>query len=238
MSQTGLFSRNYLLLANLACLIGFCFQFGNVLDTYVHPTQTTITMTERNLQDDDFPLLFKICFNPSFNVSAVEEAGYTSFFSGRSKLNSSLLGWAGHTAEGGVQGTVEELVKKVTLHNPEQVIKRIRVWSMANTWINISIDTVELWRLNYPYNCYTLNLSKNHEVHEKGVKQIFFTFPLLENASMELLLKGASMICDREIKNHKFYSSGADIKLEKLGKITTNTFQGNKQIEHRIALSA
>ena len=238
MGQIGLFSRNYLLLANLACLIGFCFQFGNVLDTYVHPTQTTITVTERHLQDDNFPLLFKICFNPSFNASAVEEAGYSSFFSGRSKFNSSLLGWAGHTGEGGVQGRVEELVRKVMLHKPEQVITGIRVWSMANTWIDISIDSVELWRLNYPYNCYTLNLSNNHEVKEKGVKQVFFTFPALKDTSMELLLKGSSMICNREIKNHKFYSSGADIKLEKLGKISTKTFQGNKQIKHRIALSA
>ena len=218
-SLKGLFSRSYLLLANVACFIGFCVQFGNVLDTYVHPTQTTITVTERNLQDSEFPLLFKICFNPSFNTSAVEEAGYTFFISGKSKFNSSLLGWAGHTAEGGVQGTVEEMVEKVTLHNPEEVITDIRVWSMANTWIDISIDSVELWRLNFPYNCYTLNLSKNYEVLDQGVKQIFFYFPLLENTSMELLLKGASMVCDREIKNHKFYSSGADIKFDKLGKI-------------------
>ena len=225
MSLIGLFSRNYLLLANLACLIGFCVQFGNVLDTYVHPSQTTITVTERNLQDSQFPLLFKICFNPSFNASALEEAGYagyTDLFSGESTFNSSFLGWAGHTAEGGVQGTVEEIIRKVTLHNPEQVISSIDVWSMANTWISISIDSVELWRLNSPYNCYTLNLSKNHEVQEKGVKQVFFTFPLMENTSMELLLKGASMICNREIKNHKFYSSGADIKLERSGKIITN----------------
>ena len=89
---------------------------------------------------------------------------------------------------------------------------------MANEWINISIDSVELWRLNSPYNCYTLNLSKNQEVREKGVKQVFIYFPALENTFMELLLKGASMICDREIKAHKFYSSGAVIKLEKLGK--------------------
>ena len=219
MSLIGLFSRNYLLLANLACLIGFCFQFGNVLDTYVHPTQTTITVTESNLQDSEFPLLFKICFNPSFNTSAVEEAGYTFFISGKSKFNSSLLGWAGHTAEGGVQGTVEEMIEKVTLHSPEEVITDIQVWSMANTLIDISIDSVELWRLNYPYNCYTLNLSKNEEVLDQGVKQVFFTFPILENTSMELLLKGASMVCDREIKNHKFYSSGADIKFDKLGKI-------------------
>ena len=114
------------------------------------------------------------------------------------------------------------MIRKVTLHKPEQLISDIRVWSMANTWIDISMDSVRLWRLNYPYNCYTLNLSKNDEVQEKGVKQVFFTFPLMENTSMELLLKGASMICNREIKNHKFYSSGADIKLERLGKIIPN----------------
>ena len=55
---------------------------------------------------------------------------------------------------------------------------------------------------------------------------VFFNFPLLENTSMELLLKGASMIGDREIKAHKFYSSGAVIKLENLGKpITVGIFK-------------
>ena len=111
------------------------------------------------------------------------------------------------------------MVKRVTLHNPEQVIESIRLWSMANTWIDISLDSVKLWRLNYPSNCYTLDLSMNREVREKGIKQILFTFPLLENTSMELILKGASLICSREIKCHKFQSSGADIKLGTLGKI-------------------
>ena len=217
-SLINFLSRNYIILANLGCLIGFCFQFGNVLDTYVHPTQTTITVTERDLKDSEFPLLFKICFNPSFNKTAEEEAGYNSFFSGKSTFNSSLVGWAGHNEDGSVQGTAEEMVSKITLHRPQDVIDLIEVWTMANKWVNISSDSVELWRLNYPYNCYTLNLSSSQEVREKGVKQVFFNFPLLENTSMELLLKGASMIGDREIKAHKFYSSGAVIKLENLGK--------------------
>ena len=211
-SLINLLTRNYILLANLGCLIGFCFQFGNVLDTYVHPTQTTITVTERDLKDSEFPLLFKICFNPSFNTTAEEEAGFDDFFSGQSKYNSSLVGWAGHTEEGGVLGTVEEMVSKLTLHNPQEVIDAIWVWSMANEWINISIESVQLWRLNDPYNCFTLNLSKNEEVSRLGVKQVFFFFPLMENSSMELLLKGASTICSREIKAHKFYSSGTDIQ--------------------------
>ena len=217
-SLINFLTRNYIILANLGCLIGFCFQFGSVVDTYVHPTQTTITVTKRSLKDSEFPLLFKICFNPSFDKTVEEEAGYYDFFSGKSKHNSSLVGWAGHTKEGGVLGTVEEMVSKLTLHNPKEVIEKIKIWSLANEWIYISVDSVELWRLNSPYNCYTLNLSQNQEVREKGVKQVFIYFPLLENTSMELLLKGASMICDREIKAHKFYSSGAVIKLENLGK--------------------
>ena len=111
-----LFSRNYLLLANLACFVGFCCQFGSVLHTYLHPTQPIITVTERNLEDSDFPILFKICFDPSFNTSEIEDAGYRDFhgygdffqdfFSGRSKFNQSLVGWAGHTEEGGVVSNV------------------------------------------------------------------------------------------------------------------------------------
>ena len=213
-----LFSRNYLLLANLACFVGFCCQFGSVLHTYLHPTQPIITVTERNLEDSTFPIIFKICFDPSFNTSEEEDAGYGYYFmSGRSKYNSSVVGWAGHTAEGGVQGTVQEMVKRVNLHNPKQVIDSIYIWSMANTWIDISLDSVKLWRLNHPYNCYTLDLSMNHEVREKGIKQIFFSFPLLENTSIELKLKGTSLTSNREIKSHKFQSSGVDIKLT-LGK--------------------
>ena len=217
-SLINLLTRNYIILANIGCFIGFCLQFGNVVDTYVHPTQTTITVTERNLKDFQFPLLFKICFNPSFNKTAEAEAGYSDYFNGKSKHNSSLFGWAGHSEDGQVLGTVEEMVNNLILHSPQEVINKIQVWSMANEWIDISIDSVELWRLNDPYNCYTLNLSKNEEVKEKGVKQVFFNFPLLENKSLEVLLKGASVICSREIKTHKFYSSGAVIKLEKLGK--------------------
>ena len=222
MTLKDLLSRNYILLVNLACFVGFCVQLANVVDTYVHPTQTTMEVNEKDLQDSDFPLLFKICINPSFNHTAIDEAGFDDaygFFSGTSRFNSSLFGWAGHTAEGGVLGTVEQMINKVTLyHNPNQVIKAITIWTNENEFFKLSVDMVELRRLNYPYNCYTLDLSKSVKVQEMGVKQIFFYFRLLENTSVELLLRGASMICNRELKSHKFYSSGADIKLPDLGK--------------------
>ena len=180
-------------------------------------------VTEKDLQDSDFPLLFKICINPSFNHTAIDEAGFNDnaydFFSGKSRFNSSLFGWAGHTAEGGVLGTVEQMINKVTLyHNPNQVIKAIRIWTNKNEFFKLSVDIVELRRLNYPYNCYTLDLSKSVKVQEMGVKKVFFYFRLLKNTSMELLLRGGKYdLQHRELKSHKFYSSGADIKLADLG---------------------
>ena len=221
MTLKDLLSRNYILLVNLSCFVGFCVQLANVVDTYVHPTQTTMEVNEKDLQDSDFPLLFKICINPSFNHTAIDEAGFDDaygFFSGTSRFNSSLFGWAGHTAEGGVLGTVEQMINRVTLyHNPNQVIKAIAIWTNKNEFFKLSVDVVELRRLNYPYNCYTLDLSKSVKVQEMGVKKVFFYFRLLENTSVELLLRGASMICNRELKSNKFYSSGADIKLADLG---------------------
>ena len=68
MTLKDFLSRNYILLANIACFVGFCVQFANVLHTYVHPTQTNIEVTERDLYDSDFPLLFKVCFNSMLNL--------------------------------------------------------------------------------------------------------------------------------------------------------------------------
>ena len=59
MTLKDLLSRNYILLVNLSCFVGFCVQLANVVDTYVHPTQTTMEVNEKDLQDSDFPLLFK-----------------------------------------------------------------------------------------------------------------------------------------------------------------------------------
>ena len=113
------------------------------------------------------------------------------------------------------------MLEKATLHTLEQALTEVSIWSMENTYINISLDSIKIWRLNYPYNCYTLDLTNNREVKEKGVKQLFLVLPLLANSSLEVLLQGNSLASNREIKDHRFYSSGEDITLEDLGEIQT-----------------
>ena len=210
-------SKNYLIILHLACFAAFAIQFGNVLEGYLVPRETHVTVTERRLRTFDFPLVIKICVSPGFNISAIHEAGYSklfNYFRGESASNGSVYGWAGH---GGAPRTVEEVVARVRAHTQDQVITRIKVWTMEQQFVNISLDSVRLWRMNYPYNCYSLDLATVREVREMGVKQVFIYFPILANSSVELLLQGSTLACNRDIKSHKFYSSGSNIQLEDLG---------------------
>ena len=116
-------------------------------------------------------------------------------------------------------GSVREVVEQVSLHTVEQVVKQITVWSMTNEVFNISLDSVQVWRLNFPYNCYSLDLTKNSDVTKKGIKQLFFYFYLLENFSVEIILEGQSLAGYRMITDHRFYSAGDAIRLEDLGKL-------------------
>ena len=210
-------SKNYLLILHIACFVAFAIQFGNVLEGYLVPRETHVTVTERGLRATTFPLVIKLCVSPGFNISAVHEAGYSklfNYFRGKSASNASVYGWAG---QGGTSRSVEEVVARVRAHTVDQVISRIKVWTMDQQFVNISVDSARLWRMNYPYNCYTLDLATTREVREMGVKQVFIYFPIMVNSSVELLLQGSTLACNRDIKSHKFHSSGANIQLEDLG---------------------
>ena len=220
MALCSLVTLNPVLMANLVCSIALSIQLGGVLHGYFYPTQTTINVYQRNLKGHEFPLIFKICISPGFNISAIKEAGYpvTSdsdpffYFSGQSLYNSSDYGWAGHTNGSGVMATVEEIAKKVMLHTVEDVILRIITDDR-----DVSLDTVKVWRMNYPDNCFTLDLTNNTKIREIGIKEMFFQFPNQQKHSVDIYMQGKSLACNREIKNHKFYSSGANIKESNLG---------------------
>ena len=75
----------------------------------MYPDHTVSRIFRRNLTVKDFPVVFKICMKPGFDKEALNETGYDnvfSYFLGVSRHNNSLLGWAGHTAEGGVFSNV------------------------------------------------------------------------------------------------------------------------------------
>ena len=77
---------------------------------HLNPAFKETHFEERKLDKMDFPVVFKICFKPGFDVEKLEEVGYGSvysYFSGQSKYNKSVFGWAGHLESGGVFGSVE-----------------------------------------------------------------------------------------------------------------------------------
>ena len=212
--------HHHALIANLICLIAFIVQFGNILHGYISPEQTNIRVSEQNMAT--FPLVFKICFSPGINESAIEEAGYAGiweYFNGLSKYNMSIVGWGGHTNTSGVRGEVKELMEKVQLHTVREVIDGIRVYSMKNDLFWISLASVSLWRINYPFNCFTLDLTNNTEVKEKGIRKIRIQFPMIQNTSVSILPQGKDWACNREINSNQFFSSGANVNLENLGEM-------------------
>ena len=112
---------------------------------------------------------------------------------------------------------MREVVDEISLHTVDKVIKDIWVWSMTNERFNVSLTSVKVWRLNFPYNCYSLDLTNSSDVTEKGVKQLFLNFYIIENYSVEILLEGESLAGYRMIKAHRFQSTGDSIRLANLG---------------------
>ena len=76
---------------------------------------------------------------------------------------------------------------------------------------------MKVGRPNYPYNCFTLDLSHNKNIGDKGLKQIFFAFKIIPNTSVEVLVQDKKLSCFRNIENNIFYFSGKMLKLENLG---------------------
>ena len=65
----------------------------------------------RNLDDIEFPIVFKICLNPAFKIDEIQSAGYASlwdYFHGKSKYKKrKFYGWAGHYENGSFISSVK-----------------------------------------------------------------------------------------------------------------------------------
>ena len=89
-------------LAYLFCTCWFLYQLVQILPSYLHPTLTQTTMEEVPLQSMDFPLDFKLCFEPfKFNETALKSFGYEGMYSyveGVLEMNdsSAFVGWGGN----------------------------------------------------------------------------------------------------------------------------------------------
>ena len=100
---------NSWMVLHIGCTIAFSVQMVILTHDLMYPDHTVRRIFKKNLTVQDFPVVFKICIKPGFDKKPLKESGYKnvfSYFQGVSQYNNSLLGWAGHTAEGGVFSNV------------------------------------------------------------------------------------------------------------------------------------
>ena len=70
------------------------------------PKDTVLRFEERSLDDIEFPIIFKICITPAFNITEIQDAGYEivwDYFTGTSRYSRNrIYGWSGHTENGSI----------------------------------------------------------------------------------------------------------------------------------------
>ena len=209
-------------LINIACILAATIQLGFILESFIKPTLLNTSVKEIDLQDIDFPIEIKICAQPGFNETALEEMGYEegiwSYFKGKSRFNSSIIGWAGHTADFGVKSSVEEVLNKMRNHRIKDIINRSKVKFRSGKYQNVSKEQFHLAdRVNYPHNCFRLNLTFLNEIQEDRINTLEIHFNATKTHRIQVDFHGGSMIANRDIYDDTFGTTGDAIVVEKPG---------------------
>ena len=203
-------------LAHLFCISVFAVQLFYLLPSYLSPTMTLTEMKDVELKDLDFPFDFVICVRPLLNDTTLKQLGYNDsihYKYGRSKFNSSFVGWGGHTEEFGTLSNATEVLRLARI-DVRELLKRVDVYRHSkNNTGNINIfSKIILEKVSWVDDCHVLNMSKVDVDVMKDVRMITFSmsedFVRNDNISVELKLQGRSLATRRDILEHSFYSSG------------------------------
>ena len=199
-------------LVNTICILAVVTQLAFNFRDFLFPRLTNSRLETRSLQGEDFPLIFKICVQPAFNKTALVETGYGHlfrYFQGGSKFNKSIFGWAGHTNDSGVYGTVEEVYRKVLRYNPEDVIVKMYLDFESGGRLHLNHSHVYLERVNYPLNCLSLNLTKFPEVKNNQIQSLNIRFNGRKNiSSIQINAQGRHFLSHRDLFHNSFLSTG------------------------------
>ena len=202
--------------ANITGTAFLTIQLGHVLEGFFKPTITRTWEEKVPLRDMDFPLDPKICVIPGFNQAALYDVGYEDtwqYFRGQSRFNESVYGWAGHTKDSGIVGSVEEIIAHVIDYRIENVIEQVWVWTKEGDAIKIPLQKLTVARVNYPNNCLTLPLNKIPDIKGKQIQELLVFVNFTGYNSIEIHFVGDTLVNGRHIKEHRLNSGGDVIKL-------------------------
>ena len=202
---------------NSICILAAFIQLVFIIANYINPVQLNTIASEIALKDIDFPLDIKICAEPAFNESAIFEAGYErkiyKYFIGRSRFNKTVVGWAGHTKDYGTVGSVEEVLDKVRNHKVDDVIKGIS-FNFENETLDDILVTAHLNRVNYPQNCYTVNLTKLNKARRETMKTLWMYFKRGKTKKITIHLQGRTLATNRDVFDNTYNTVGDEIFVE------------------------
>ena len=92
------------------------------------------------------------------------------------------------------------------------------MWTTDREEIPIALEYLnDASRVTYPHNCRSIDLSRVRELVGKHIRELFIDANLGSGYSLEIRLKGKSLNCRRNIKDHNSFLSGHSIKLEENG---------------------
>ena len=88
---------------NTFSLLSFLLHFIFITINVIYPRETVTRLEKHDLNDIEFPIVFKICVDPAFDKSGINNLGYKDifgYFAGRSVYDQNNFGWAGHHKNG------------------------------------------------------------------------------------------------------------------------------------------
>ena len=103
------FSTALQVFIHLLCFGFFSYQLSVLMSHYLNPGPDRLhtALENQNLSQANISLVFKICYNPPYNISVLNEAGYPSalmYFLGQRYYGTGLVGWAGQNKTMDVAG--------------------------------------------------------------------------------------------------------------------------------------
>ena len=101
--------------------------------------------------------------------------GVYHYFNGKSKYNSSIHGWAGHTEDGKVFSNVSDVQDRI-FQKYTSAIKEIRVGTYGGRNKDVPVKYIRLRQLNYPYNCLTMDLMVVPQLKGSHIEMVSLKF--------------------------------------------------------------
>ena len=204
----------------------FFVQLFKLLPNYFAPTMTYTEVTNVPLKDIDFPLDFEICLKPLLNRTALQEFGYLSQFhyTVGANLDNTLIGWAGHNStlcaghkNNSAAASAEEVLKAARMNVTKHILSGVYISTFGGNSTANLVYTVTLDKINWLYECFTLNLSNVRRTDLNGMEGVAIYFNRTEDivlkTSFELRVMGTTLASRREIQEHRLYASGNAMKL-------------------------